>query len=103
MSFTTVARAYRAWVKHQREEGEGWRKVLESSGAEMVREMKEHEAAVDAQRTDSQRIFRDFDRAKLSRLEEKEEVAFDVVTHHKQRILDEWKESDDIWMMQAEL
>jgi hypothetical protein len=63
--------------------------MLESSGAEMVREVKEHEASIDAQRTDLQRILRDFDREKLSRLDEKEEVMFDIVTHHKQRILDE--------------
>lgn len=77
--------------------------MLESSGTEMVREMKEHEASIDAQRTDLQRILRDFDKEKLSRLDEKEEVMFDVVTHHKQRILDEWDEPDDIWTMQAEL
>jgi hypothetical protein len=63
--------------------------MLESSGAEMVREVKEHEASIEAQRTDLQRILRDFDREKLSRLDEKEEVIFDIVTHHKQRILDE--------------
>jgi hypothetical protein len=63
--------------------------MLESSGAEMVREVKEHKASIEAQRTDLQRILRDFDREKLSRLDEKEEVIFDIVTHHKQRILDE--------------
>jgi hypothetical protein len=63
--------------------------MLESSGAEMVQEVKEHEASIEAQRTDLQRILRDFDREKLSRLDEKEEVIFDIVTHHKQRILDE--------------
>jgi hypothetical protein len=103
VGFTAVTNAYRAWVEHQRKEGEGWRRMLESSGAEIVREVKEHEASIDAQRTDLQRILRDFDREKLSRLDEKEEVMFDVVTHHKQRILDEWDEPDDIWTIQAEL
>jgi hypothetical protein len=103
VGFAAVTSAYRAWAEHQRKEGEGWRRMLESSGAEMVREVKEHEASIDAQRTDLQRILRDFDREKLSRLDEKEEVMFDVVTHHKQRILDEWDEPDDIWTMQAEL
>jgi hypothetical protein len=102
-SFTAAASAYRAWVKHQCEEGEGWRKMLERSGAGMVREMKEHEASIDAQRTDLQRILRDFDKQKLLRLDEKEEVMFDVLTYHKQRILDEWEEPDEIWTMQAEL
>jgi predicted phage gp36 major capsid-like protein len=103
VGFAAVTSAYRAWVEHQRKEGEGWRRMLESSGVEMVREVKEHEASIDAQRTDLQRILRDFDREKLSRLDEKEEVMFDVVTHHKQRILDEWDEPDDIWTIQAEL
>ena len=102
-SFTAAASAYRAWVKHQCEEGEGWRKMLERSGAGMVREMKEHEASIDAQRKDLQRILRDFDRQKLLSLDEKEEVMFDVLTYHKQRILDEWEEPDEIWTMQAEL
>lgn len=102
-SFTAATSAYRAWVKHQCEEGEGWRKMLESSGAEMVREMKAHEASTDAQRTDLQRILRDFDRQNLLSLDEKEEVMFDVLTYHKQRILDEWEEPDEIWTMQAEL
>jgi hypothetical protein len=62
--------------------------MLESSGVEIVREVKEHKASIDVQRTDLQRILRDFDREKLSRLDKKEEVMFDVVTHHKQRILD---------------
>ena len=103
VGFAAVSSAYRAWVKHQREEGEGWRKMLESSGAEMMRDVKEHEASIDAQRTDLQRILRDFDREKLSRLDEKEEVMFDVLTYHKQKNLDEWEAPDDIWTMQAEL
>jgi hypothetical protein len=101
--FAAVASAFRAWVKNQREEGEKWRRSLESSGTEMMRQMREHRASVDAQRTDLERIMREFDKAKLSRMNEREEVMFDVLTCHKQRILDEWKEPDDIWTMQAAL
>jgi hypothetical protein len=62
--------------------------MLESSEVEIVQEVKEHEASIDAQQTDLQRILRDFNREKLSRLDKKEEVMFDIVTHYKQQILD---------------
>jgi len=103
VGFETVSAAYRRWAENQREEGEGWRRMLQSSGAEMMRQVEEHEALVDAQRSDLQRILRDFDKQKLTRLDEKEEVMFDVLTHHKQRMLDEWEGPDEIWTMQAEL
>jgi hypothetical protein len=48
VGFAAVTSAYQAWVEHQRKEGEGWRRMLESSGVEMVREVKEHEASIDA-------------------------------------------------------
>lgn len=103
VGFAAVASAYRAWVKHQHDEGEGWRRILKSSGPEMLQAMEEHQALIDAQRTDSQRILRDFDKTKMSRFNESEEVMSDFLTHHKQKILDEWEEPDDIWTMQAEL
>lgn len=37
-----------------------------------------------------------------SRPKESEDVIFDVLLCHKQRILDEWDEPSDIWKMQAE-
>lgn len=104
MRFAAVASAYRAWVKHQREEGEGWRRMLESSGAEVTRQVEEHtKRRSTRQRTGLERILRGFDKTKLSRLDESEEVMFDVLTYHKQKILDEWDEPKDMWTMQAEL
>ena len=77
--------------------------MLKSSGTEMMQQVEEHEASVDAQRTDLDKILRDFNKTKLLKLEESEEVIFNVLTYHKQRVLDEWEEPDDIWTMQAEL
>lgn len=39
----------------------------------------------------------------MSKLNESEEVISDILTHHKQKILDEWEEPDNIWTIQAEL
>jgi hypothetical protein len=94
--FNAVSAAYSAWARSQREESEGWCRVLKSSGEEMMRQVEKHEAS-------AEKILREFNKNRSLSLNESKEVMFDVLTHHKQRVLDEWEEPDNMWTMQAEL
>ena len=73
--------------------------------AEQEQAVREYEVFVEAYRTESHRIHHDMDQQYW--LEEggieSEAAVFDIVTSHKERIMDEWAEPDDIWTMQAEL
>jgi hypothetical protein len=73
--------------------------------ADKAQAIRDYKASVEAQKAEWANIQYDIDQRDW--LEEgggeSETVTFDIVTSHKERILDEWEEPDDIWTMQAEL
>jgi hypothetical protein len=81
------------------DEGERWRRVVEESMTEVSKRVEEGLTRLRQERLDCDQMIEEFEKQKFGKLHETEDVLFDVMLQHKERILDEWRAPLDLWEM----